>query len=71
MLLMALDVCWAAAMTKRNPAQGSRPFSGRLGSRLGPSEQNETGFLGGLGVQGAGVGCPRRLRREGAEPPGG
>lgn len=68
MLLMALNVCWTAAKTNRNPGQDGHPWV--FWGPVWPSELNKTGFGAGEGVQGAGREA-QRLRREGTEPPGG
>ncbi len=54
MLLMALNVCWTAAMTKRSPGQGGRLSSGVLGSRLAFWAWQKWDLGAGVGVQVAG-----------------
>lgn len=71
MLLMALSVCWTAAMTKRSPGQGGQPSSGCLGSCLAlcVSEQSKSGFEGGRGTgMTRGQKC-LKPRRWSVEPP--
>lgn len=68
MLLMALNVCWTADMTKRSPGRGGRLSSGVLGSCLAFWAKQIR--VWGWGKYKAGRDT-QILRRQGAEPPGG
>lgn len=67
MLLMALNVCWTAAMTNRNLAQGSQTVLGSSGVPSGPlsKKQNQGLFWGGKGYEyKEQAGGAQSLRRE-------